>query len=253
VSRETQIWGREGICVPPGCILGEEGTVDSTRFFRIRAGPAFPLLVSLLLASPVPPAHGQEYPETRAVLLEVHGGELKAFSSYQVFTRMALNESYPNIAYLFTALAVSEEIHARNMRDLLEELDVEVTEEIPSVKVSRTRKNLKHAAAVELREIDKLYPSYIKRIAPEEYPRAVAVLTHSWKAEQQHREHIEKIKVTVDAFFRSVAEKIESTEVSYHICSACGSTLGEAPQEICGICGGPVAGFRRVPEVDSLP
>ena len=227
--------------------------MDSARFFRIRAGPALLLLAWVLLVSPVPPAHGQEYPETQAVLLEVHKGELKALSSYQAYARAALNENYPNIAYLFTALAASEEIHARNMRDLLEELDVQVSEEIPSVKVSRTRKNLKQAAAVELREIDKLYPSYIKRIAPEEYPRAVAVLTHSWKAEQQHREHIEKIKVTVDSFFKSVAKKIESAEVSYYICEACGSTTGEATKDNCCICGGPVAGISLVSRMEPLP
>ena len=227
--------------------------MDSARFFRIRAGSALLLLASLLLASPVPPAYGQEYPETQAVLLEVHAAELKALSSYQAYARMALNENYPNIAYLFTALAASESIHARNMRELLEGLDAEVSEEIPPVKVYRTRKNLKKAAEVELREIDKLYPSYIKRLAPEEYPGAVEVLTHSWKAEQQHREHIEKIKVTVDAFFRSVAAKIESTDLLYYICEACGSTVGEAPQDNCCICGGPVAGFHRVSAIEPLP
>jgi rubrerythrin len=253
VSRETQIYRREGICAPPGCILGEEGIVDSARFFRIRAVSAFLLVAWPLFASPVPPAYGQHYPETQAVLLEVHEGELKALSSYQAYARMALNESYPNIAYLFTALAASESIHARNMRALLEGLDVEVSEETPSVKVYRTRKNLKKAAEVELREIDKLYPAYIKRITPEEYPGAVEVLTHSWKAEQQHREHIEKIKVTVDSFFRSVAKKIESTELVYYICEACGSTIGEAPQDKCCICGGPVAGFRLVSRMEPLP
>jgi len=227
--------------------------VNSAGIFKVSASLGLFLLVWPILVSSVPPAGGADYPETKAVLLEVHGRELQARFSYEAYARKAIEEDYPNIASLFTALAVSESIHAGNMRGLLAGLGVAVFGEEPTVKVSRTRKNLKKAAEVELREIDKLYPAYIERITPENYPPAIVAITHSWQAEQQHRDHIEKIKVTVDAFFRSVAKKIESAATSYYICEACGSTVGEPPEDVCCICGGPAANYRTVSGIVPSP
>jgi len=243
----------EGICAPPGRFRREDGAVNSAKVIRISASLGLVLLAWPILVSSVPTASGAEYPETKAVLLEVHGRELQARSSYQAYAQKALEENYPNIAHLFTALAVSEAIHAGNMRELLAGLDVAVVDEEPSVKVYRTKKNLKKAAEVELREINKLYPSYIERITPEKYPPAIEALTHSWKAEKQHREHIERIKVTVDAFFKAMAEKIESTATSYYICEACGSTVREPPKDTCDICGGPALHVRMVPGIVPSP
>lgn len=210
-------------------------------------------VVWAVLSLSVPPAGGADYPETKAVLLEVHGRELKARSSYQAYARQAQEENYPNIAHLFTALAVSESIHAANMRNLLKGLGVAVFEEEAPVEVRRTRNNLKEAAKVELHEINKLYPSYVARITPEQYQPAIEAITYSWKAEKQHREHIERIRDNVDTFFKAVAKKIESAAHTYYVCEDCGSTVQEPPEDSCGICSGPATHYRLVSEVVPSP
>lgn len=233
--------------------LDEDGAVNSARIFKVSICLVQVLLLWPILARSVSPASGADYPETKAVLLEVHGREVKARTSYQAYATKAIEENYPHIAYLFTALAVSESIHAANMRELLAGLGVAVFEEEPSVKVRRTKNNLKEAAKVELNEINKLYPAYIERIALENYPAAIETLSHSWEAEKQHREHIEKIRDTVDAFFKAVAKKIESTAQPYYICETCGSTTQGPAEDKCSICSGPAAHLHMVPGIPPPP
>ena len=67
-----------------------------------------------------------DYPETTAVLTEIYHDELRAYSAYEVYAEKAEEEGYPKIAALFRAITVSEMIHARNMRHLLEGLGEEV-------------------------------------------------------------------------------------------------------------------------------
>ena len=84
------------------------------------------------------------YPETVRVLQILHQDEIQALHNYIAYARKARSENYPNIAKLFRAFAASESIHARNFKDLLSDLNVEV-EKVPEpqVDVSSTKKNLK--------------------------------------------------------------------------------------------------------------
>ena len=89
--------------------------------------------VPLFLAAAPGPAltleHGSDYPETIAVLIEIYHDEIRAYSAYKVYAEKAQEEGFPKIAALFRAITVSEMIHARNMRHLLEGLGEEVADE----------------------------------------------------------------------------------------------------------------------------
>lgn len=62
-------------------------------------------------AKNLPDAGG--YPITIAILKDAYAQEKLAAERYVVFSRKAAEEAYPNIAYLFTAMAASETIHAK--------------------------------------------------------------------------------------------------------------------------------------------
>jgi len=120
--------------------------------------------------------------------------------------QQALSDDYPHIAYLFTALAASESIHARNFKKLLSDLGVDV-EEIPEpeFKVSSTRENLNFAATVEIVEINRIYPRLIEGMKPEEYEAAIQDITYAWKAEEQHHNLMEKVLSGTGVFFGLLA------------------------------------------------
>ncbi len=190
------------------------------------------------------------YPKTISVLKMAYEGEIRAFHTYMAYAQKANSEDYPNIANLFVALASSEWIHARNFRTLLAELGVEVSEtQIPQIKVSSTKKNLKKATKVELSEIDTKYPQFIDQIESEHFEAATRNITYAWLSEKQHRDLIEKIRSGTGMLFGLLAKKIEDSPAQYFVCQNCGSTLTELPGEACPICKGSVSRYKALKAV----
>jgi len=187
------------------------------------------------------------YPKTISVLKMAYEGEIRAFHTYMAYAQKANSEDYPNIANLFVALASSEWIHARNFRILLAELGVEVSEtQVPQIKVSSTKKNLKKATKVELSEIDTKYPQFIDQIESEHFEAAIRNITYAWLSEKQHRDLIEKIRSGTGMLFGLLAKKIEDSPAHYFVCQNCGSTLTELPEDACPICKGLVSQYKKL-------
>ncbi len=134
------------------------------------------------------------------------------------------------------------------LKKLLQELKVDI-KSIPMAKaraVGSTRSNLRHASGVERDEIDREYPAILKRIKPENNEEAIREITHAWKAEQQHRDLIEKIYNAAKRWFGLLVGRIEGGDSHYHICAICGSTLNELPTDKCPICAQSVANYSEV-------
>jgi len=187
------------------------------------------------------------YPGTISVLKTAYEDETRAFYTYMAYAQKANSENYPNIANLFVALATSERIHARNFRTLLVELGEEVREtQIPQIKVSSTKRNLKKATKVELSEIDTKHPQFIHEIESEHYEAATRNITYAWLSEKQHRDLIEKIQSGTGMLFGLLAKKIEDSPSQYFVCQNCGSTLTEFPQEACPIYKGSVSSYKKL-------
>ena len=53
-----------------------------------------------------------QYPLTIDILKEAYWAEMIANKHYDGYCQKALSQNYPNIAYLFTSLSISEKIHA---------------------------------------------------------------------------------------------------------------------------------------------
>jgi rubrerythrin len=205
------------------------------------------VIISIVyLALPAVSAQSR-YSETISVLQTLYQDEVQASENYQAYAEKAVSENYPNIAKLFNSIAISESIHARNFKKVLSDLGAE-PEAVAGVEpnVSSTRKNLKLATAVELEEIDKMYPQYIKQITAENHAQAIQYVTYAWEAEKQHRALLEKIKSGTGIFFGLLTRKIEDSPSPYFVCQNCGSTLSEVPEATCPICGGPSAKYTEI-------
>lgn len=192
-----------------------------------------------------------DYRETIAVLSLLYRAEVASHLRYKAYERQALKEGHVNIAYLFTATAASEWVHATRFREILNKLGVQpespeqLAEHLP-ITVGTTKENLRYATDVELAEIDIRYPQYLARIRPEKQRSALKYITYSWKSEQEHRDLIKDIQSGTGIFFGILVERFRLAKVRYFVCQNCGSTLTAMPNERCPICGFPLSWYKEI-------
>lgn len=192
-------------------------------------------------------AAASPYPETISVLRETASAEMLFYHRYVEFGRRAKEEGYRGIAYLFTAFATSELIHAQNFNRILARLDAEISLPAkPALHVAGTRENLLTAVNTELESIDAFYPSVLERLKPEGLQDAVAATTQAWRSEQQHRDIMKSIQRWSGSHFETVARTIDERTGQYFVCQICGATETEVPRGKCSICGLPSEHFRKI-------
>lgn len=207
------------------------------------------ILVLHVLLQPVQAQAEAAFPKTVEALKDRYKDEVIAHRNYAAFSDKACSEGYPNIAYLFRALAESEGVHARNFSKLLKDLGIDTSHiEIPpgSNEIKSTKYNLENAATVEKDEIDTRYPEILAGIQDEHHDAAITAITHAWEAEKQHRELIVKIKNAAITWFGFLVNRIEGKDTHYYICQICGSTLMELEGPVCPICGNAISGYHEV-------
>jgi len=186
------------------------------------------------------------YSETISVLQELYRAEIIASKTYSGFAKKAEEEKYYSVSRLFSALSGSETVHARNFKNILNDLGVEPKNfQDPDIKIADTKTNLKWALKVELSEIDTNYPMLIKKIKPEGNKRALEDITYAWESEMQHRDLIKKMKSALRFFFGKIVDKLKEAK-DYHVCQRCGSTVFKLPEESCIICGSPVSMYKQI-------
>jgi rubrerythrin len=186
------------------------------------------------------------YHKTISVLQELYKAEIIASKTYSGFAQKAEEEKYYSVSRLFSALSGSETVHARNFKDILNNLGVEPGNcPDPDIKIANTKTNLKWALKVELSEIDTNYPKLIKKIKPEGNKRALEDITYAWESEMQHRDLIKKMRSAIGFFFGKIVDKLKEAK-DYHVCQRCGSTVFKPPEKYCIICGSPVSMYKQI-------
>ena len=186
------------------------------------------------------------YPETIAALQYATQRELLAHQRYVKFAGKAKSEGYKGIAYLFSAFAVSEGIHARNFQRILTSLGASSDSTTPAVAMSDTKDNLIVAANDEIDTIDNLYPDTLKRLAPEGHTEAITFVHYALASEKQHREMIEKVQRYTESFFDKVVKAIDDVTSHYFVCQVCGSPLKKIPPDVCPICKSPSSSYEKI-------
>jgi len=169
----------------------------------------FIIILLFFISAPLVDAQSK-YSKTISALQNRYIDEIHTFNKYSAYFHKALSEDYPNIAYLFVALAASESIHARNFKRLLTDLGVQIKEiPIPEFQVSSTKKNLNNAATVEIEEIKREYPRLIDHMKPEDHEAAIRNMKYAWNAEEQHHDLMKKVLSGTGIFFGMLAKKMK--------------------------------------------
>ncbi len=225
------------------------------RFLRISilSAALYPILpAGLSLAGENAVGKGDSFPVTIRVLCEGYQSEINASRCYRQYCQRALSDEFPNIAYTFAALAVSEKIHANNYSIILNDLGTFVHEEKPAMPVSNTKKNLKDAARSEMEKITNTYPDFLKRLSVESYDRAIVNCMYALKSHRQHETEIRLIARYAGLFFGAVSHEIEKKNLDFHVCKICGSTLDVRPDMPCEICNYPLSYYEKISRPTSL-
>jgi len=186
------------------------------------------------------------YPNTILVLKKAFKSEMIAHKHYVAFTKKALAEKYPNIAYLFHAFSFSEKIHADNYKRIISKFESDIKNNLLSIDVRDTKSNLLKAAAEELEKIERTYPEFLKKLETELCEEAIINCMYSWKSHCQHEEKVKTIQRYSGLFFGSVAREIEGIKFNFHVCEICGSTIDEEPNSPCHICNRSRSHYKKV-------
>ena len=223
-------------------------TISRRKFFHILASLSlsYPLSIAFASSKPGAPEAHQPFPITIKVLKTAYEEEQQAYENYVRYSQKAMEEEFPNIAYLFTAFAMSEKIHAENYKKILAELGTGPEKLKFEVLLLDTKANLISATEGELKKINKTYPALLAQLKKESHEQAMINCRYSWKSHQQHKRKIDEIRKYSKYFFSHVAKRIEGLKLDFHVCEICGSTIDEAPQTPCDICKGPYLHYQKV-------
>ena len=95
--------------------------ISRRKFLYIFASLSLSPPLSIVTASSGKNMPGQKenFPLTSSILKSAYESEKVASEHYIGYSRIAVKEKYPNIAYLFSAFADSEKIHAENYKRML--------------------------------------------------------------------------------------------------------------------------------------
>jgi rubrerythrin len=156
-------------------------------------------------------------------------GETNATARYAAFSKKADEEGYPQIAMLFKAASMSENIHAQNHKVVLEELGVTVEPVTPEVTVNSTKENLAYAVKGEAYEVEEMYPAFLKEADAAGIQLAIVSLNYAYKTEKKHRELYQQAILALESNnFKDMASV-------YYLCPTCGNTYPNAAAKRCGI------------------
>ncbi|NNL99414.1 MAG: hypothetical protein HKO62_01600 [Gammaproteobacteria bacterium] len=215
------------------------------------------LLEGVLLAPLIPlsgskPARAaDDFPATITALREGYEAETAAYRRYALFGRLAGEDGYRGVAYLHTALASSEQIHAENYIRVLNGMGVSpqapAETEIP---IGTTKDNLIHAAERELNSINNTYPAILEQMKEEAHPEAMKIVEYSWASHKQHLDIINKIRRWSPRHFETVARKIDKKTDRYFVCGICGSTITKVPTDDCPVCKEAPGSYRLISPED---
>jgi rubrerythrin len=165
--------------------------------------------------------------------------EAKATSFYRKCAQRAGREGYPEMAKLFRAAAVSEEIHRGNHLRALRQIGAPVPRLKPSTEVpGSTRENLAASAADERQECRVMYPDYYRTAQQENVPSAMRTFRFAQGAERAHAQLFQR---AYNRFGRRPPPPSE-----YFVCQTCGMTVAGVVPAVCPTCRGSGLNYKRI-------
>ncbi len=150
----------------------------------------------------------------RQAFYDAYVGEAKAALRLKVYADKAEKEGLPQVARLFRAISLSEEIHGGRTLRLLKA-------------VGDTEANLNASFESETNVAGVAYESFIKLATEAGDEIAARIFSHCRDVEDQH----------ADLYKEAMTHLMEEKETEYHICSVCGYVSDGVLPDICPVCG----------------
>ncbi len=182
--------------------------------------------------------------KTSRTIESLHGaiaGEFNAAKKYLKFAEIAAAEKFPNVAYLFRALAMAEGIHLKNHQQALGE---KFQPEEKDIKSGLTRANVQTGVETETWEYNTMYPNFMKDVKKEskEEKAQLALLSMEWAR------NVEKVHA---AILTKALKDLESGQdaniAQIWMCKVCGNlVINEKPTRVCSVCKHDVMFFELV-------
>lgn len=163
-------------------------------------------------------------------LRSAFGGESMAHMRYKIWGAKAEAEGFPNVARLFRAISVAEEVHAGgHFRTMRRAGGAAAVDAMAGFGLGGTAQNLQGAIEGETFEVKEMYPAYLSTAQLQGERAAERSFRYALEAEKTHAAMYKAAKDAVDA-----GRDLNLGPV--RVCMVCGHTVeGEAP-EICPIC-----------------
>jgi rubrerythrin len=151
-------------------------------------------------------------------------GEMTATAKYAAFSKKAQEEGYPQIATLYHAVSVAENIHATNHKAVIEDAGATVPIITPEYTVKTTEENLSDDINGEAYEAKTMYPDFLKTAEIADNQIAFLSLTYAMKTELKHKYFFEQALGDINS------NTLNSLPTIYYVCPACGNTYTTAPK-----------------------
>jgi len=178
--------------------------------------------------------------ETEKNLLKAFAGESQARNRYTYYAKVARNEGYKQIEWLFTETAENEREHAKVFFKHLEGGEVEITAAYPAGKIGTTKENLLDAAEGEKMEWGTLYPDFAEVAEKEGFPKVAESFRNIAKVEAYHERRYRKLLENMEN--DKVFKKDEPVKWK---CRNCGYVHeGSCAPDVCPACKHATAHFE---------
>ncbi len=137
--------------------------------------------------------------------------ENMASAIYKAYIIQAQKEYLFQVAKLFNALSVAENIHLNIFLKLLKSHNQEISTTKPDIKIDSTKFNLQNSIKREILEIDSIYPKYIKEATESKLNDEIKSFNYAWQAEKTHKNFL----VTIyDLFVTKVPQNVKNPKTS---------------------------------------
>lgn len=167
---------------------------------------------------------------TATHLRNAFGGESMAHMRYKIWAQKAVEEGFPNVGRLFTAVSYAEQRHATNhFNELRDVTGGFVCNSGGIFGVGTTADNLQGGIDGEMFEIKEMYPVYLNAARFQNEKGAERSFHYALSAEKIHAAMYERAR-------QSVLEGHDVDLGPVRICENCGyTTEGDIPDK-CPIC-----------------
>jgi rubrerythrin len=167
--------------------------------------------------------------KTIADLQEAFKGETTASAKYAAYSEKAEQEGYHQVALLFKAASMAENVHANNHKSVMKEYSAEIPEITPEYTVKSTKENLQDAIAGESYEVATMYPEFLQDAGNSKSQLAQISFNYAYEVEQKHKT---MYQTALAALSDNMVNELPQV---YYVCPTCGNTYDQTPPERCGI------------------